>query len=43
VVKAATLSGSDNVLFRHNSVSGTVEAVPWKSEGVALNTDLHAN
>ena len=43
VVKAATLSGSDNVLFRRNSVSGTVEAVPWKSEGVALNTDLHAN
>jgi 2,3,4,5-tetrahydropyridine-2-carboxylate N-succinyltransferase len=43
VVKAATLSGSDNVLFRRNSVTGTVEAVPWKSEGVALNTDLHAN
>ena len=43
VVKAATLSGADNVLFRRNSVSGTVEAVPWKSEGVALNTDLHAN
>ena len=43
VVKAATLSGSDNVLFRRNSVTGTVEAVPWKREGVALNTDLHAN
>ena len=43
VVKAATLSGADNVLFRRNSVTGTVEAVPWKSEGVALNTDLHAN
>jgi 2,3,4,5-tetrahydropyridine-2-carboxylate N-succinyltransferase len=43
VVKAATLSGSDSVLFRRNSVSGTVEAVPWKREGVALNTDLHAN
>ena len=43
VIKAAELSGAGNVLFRRNSVSGTVEAVPWKSEGVALNTDLHAN
>jgi 2,3,4,5-tetrahydropyridine-2-carboxylate N-succinyltransferase len=43
VVKAVTLSGADNVLFRRNSVSGAVEAVAWKGEGIALNADLHAN
>ncbi len=43
VVKALTLSGTDNVLFRRNSVSGAIEAVPWKSEGIALNDDLHAH
>jgi 2,3,4,5-tetrahydropyridine-2-carboxylate N-succinyltransferase len=43
VVKAVELSGSRNILFRRNSVTGTVEAVPWKSEGIALNADLHAN
>ncbi|GAB3031532.1 2,3,4,5-tetrahydropyridine-2,6-dicarboxylate N-succinyltransferase [Nocardioides flavus (ex Wang et al. 2016)] len=43
VVKAATLSGVDNILFRRNSVSGAIEAVPWKGEGIALNAALHAN
>jgi 2,3,4,5-tetrahydropyridine-2,6-dicarboxylate N-succinyltransferase len=43
VVKAATLSGADNVLFRRNSVTGAIEAVPWQSDGVALNAALHAN
>jgi 2,3,4,5-tetrahydropyridine-2-carboxylate N-succinyltransferase len=43
VIKAADLSGSDNVLFRRNSVTGTVEAVPWQSDGITLNADLHAN
>ncbi|WP_373286193.1 2,3,4,5-tetrahydropyridine-2,6-dicarboxylate N-succinyltransferase [Marmoricola endophyticus] len=43
LVKAATLSGADNVLFRRNSVTGAVEAVAWRSEGVALNEALHAN
>jgi 2,3,4,5-tetrahydropyridine-2-carboxylate N-succinyltransferase len=43
VVKAAELSGADNVLFRRNSVTGAIEAVPWKSEGIALNAALHAN
>ena len=43
VVKALELSGASNVLFRRNSVSGAIEAVPWKSEGVALNAALHAN
>lgn len=43
VVKAAELSGASNVLFRRNSVSGAIEAVPWQGEGIALNADLHAN
>lgn len=43
VVKAGTLSGANNVLFRRNSVSGAIEAVPWKGSGIALNTDLHDN
>ena len=33
VVKAAELSGADNMLFRRNSVSGAIEAVPWKGDG----------
>ncbi|WP_395656954.1 2,3,4,5-tetrahydropyridine-2,6-dicarboxylate N-succinyltransferase [Nocardioides sp.] len=43
VIKAVELSGASNVLFRRNSVTGAVEAVPWKSDGVALNAVLHAN
>jgi 2,3,4,5-tetrahydropyridine-2-carboxylate N-succinyltransferase len=43
LVKALSLSGADNVLFRRNSVTGAVEAVPWHSDGVALNAALHAN
>lgn len=43
VVKALELSGASNVLFRRNSVSGAIEAVPWRSDGVALNAALHAN
>ncbi|MET0199569.1 2,3,4,5-tetrahydropyridine-2,6-dicarboxylate N-succinyltransferase [Rhodococcus sp. RS1C4] len=43
VVKAATLSGKSNLLFRRNSVSGAVEVVPWKGTGVELNAALHAN
>ncbi|QZY28473.1 2,3,4,5-tetrahydropyridine-2,6-dicarboxylate N-succinyltransferase [Nocardioides coralli] len=43
VVKAATLSGASNVLFRRNSVTGAIEAVPWQGEGIALNAALHAN
>ena len=33
VVKAAELSGADNVLFRRNSVTGAVEARPWDRRG----------
>ena len=43
VVKASELSGSSNVLFRRNSTTGAVEAVPWKGQGIELNADLHAN
>jgi 2,3,4,5-tetrahydropyridine-2,6-dicarboxylate N-succinyltransferase len=43
VIKAAELAGTDNVLFRRNSVTGAIEAVPWKGEGIELNVDLHAN
>jgi 2,3,4,5-tetrahydropyridine-2-carboxylate N-succinyltransferase len=43
VVKASELSGASNVLFRRNSTTGAVEAVPRRGEGIALNADLHAN
>ncbi|MEJ7794981.1 MAG: 2,3,4,5-tetrahydropyridine-2,6-dicarboxylate N-succinyltransferase [Nocardioides sp.] len=43
LVKASTLSGASNVLFRRNSVTGAIEAVPWQGHGIVLNTDLHAN
>ncbi|WP_300403506.1 2,3,4,5-tetrahydropyridine-2,6-dicarboxylate N-succinyltransferase [Nocardioides sp.] len=43
VIKALELSGLDNVLFRRNSVSGAIEAVPWKGSGVALNEALHSH
>ncbi|MGH3330750.1 MAG: 2,3,4,5-tetrahydropyridine-2,6-dicarboxylate N-succinyltransferase [Nocardioidaceae bacterium] len=43
VVKAAELSGADNVLFRRNSVTGSIEAVPWHGDGIELNAALHAN
>lgn len=43
VVKARELSGASNVLFRRNSVTGAIEAVPWQGKGIALNEALHAN
>ena len=43
VVKALDLSGGSHLLFRRNSVTGTVEVVPWRAGGVALNEALHAN
>jgi 2,3,4,5-tetrahydropyridine-2,6-dicarboxylate N-succinyltransferase len=41
--KALELSGASNVLFRRNSTTGAVEAVPWHGEGIVLNEALHAN
>jgi 2,3,4,5-tetrahydropyridine-2-carboxylate N-succinyltransferase len=43
VVKAAELSGADGLLFRRNSVTGAVEAVPRAGVTVELNAALHAN
>jgi 2,3,4,5-tetrahydropyridine-2-carboxylate N-succinyltransferase len=41
-VKAVELSGQDAWLFRRNSVTGAVEAVPRTGPGIALNPTLHA-
>jgi 2,3,4,5-tetrahydropyridine-2-carboxylate N-succinyltransferase len=42
-IKALELAGASNVLFRRNSLTGGVEAVPWKGQGIALNAALHSN
>ncbi|MEV7171177.1 2,3,4,5-tetrahydropyridine-2,6-dicarboxylate N-succinyltransferase [Streptomyces sp. NPDC090085] len=43
VVKALELSGADNILFRRNSVTGAVEARPYKANWGGLNEVLHSN
>jgi 2,3,4,5-tetrahydropyridine-2-carboxylate N-succinyltransferase len=43
LVKARELSGRDNLLFRRNSATGTVEVVERTGAGVELNAALHAN
>jgi 2,3,4,5-tetrahydropyridine-2,6-dicarboxylate N-succinyltransferase len=43
LVKAAELSGRDGLLFRRNSVTGALEAVPRDGDWGALNAALHAN
>ena len=43
VVKAAELSGRDNLLFWRNSVTGALEARPRTGAGIDLNAALHAN
>jgi 2,3,4,5-tetrahydropyridine-2,6-dicarboxylate N-succinyltransferase len=43
VVKARELSGSSNILFIRNSVSGAVEARDRAGTGITLNAALHAN
>ena len=42
-VKARELSGANNLLFRRNSVTGTVEVVKRDGTGITLNDALHAN
>jgi 2,3,4,5-tetrahydropyridine-2-carboxylate N-succinyltransferase len=42
-VKALELSGRSGILFRRNSLTGAVEAVPRTGTGIALNEALHAN
>lgn len=41
-VKALELSGVPNLLFRRNSLTGTVEALPRTGAGIVLNAALHA-
>ena len=43
VVKARELSGASGLLFRRNSLTGAVEAVPRTGTGIELNAALHAN
>ncbi|MBA2417247.1 MAG: 2,3,4,5-tetrahydropyridine-2,6-dicarboxylate N-succinyltransferase [Geodermatophilaceae bacterium] len=43
VVKAAELSGHSGLLFRRNSVTGALEALPRSGTWAGLNADLHAN
>ena len=42
-VKARELSGIDNMLFRRNSVTGTVEGLPRTGTWGGLNKALHQN
>ena len=41
-VKAASLSGVPNLLFRRNSLSGAVEVLTRSGQGIELNAALHA-
>jgi len=41
-VKAVELSGVPRLLFRRNSTSGAVEALPRSGAGISLNAALHA-
>jgi 2,3,4,5-tetrahydropyridine-2-carboxylate N-succinyltransferase len=43
VVKARALSGANGLLFRRNSKTGTVEALPRSGNWAGLNAALHAN
>lgn len=41
-VKAVELSGVPQLLFRRNSTTGAVEALPREGHGIVLNASLHA-
>jgi 2,3,4,5-tetrahydropyridine-2-carboxylate N-succinyltransferase len=43
IVKAASLSGANNVLFRRNSLDGCLEAVMREGSWGGLNSVLHSN
>jgi 2,3,4,5-tetrahydropyridine-2-carboxylate N-succinyltransferase len=43
VVKARELSGVDGMLFRRNSQTGAIEALPRTGSWGGLNAALHAN
>jgi 2,3,4,5-tetrahydropyridine-2-carboxylate N-succinyltransferase len=42
-VKARELSGANNLIFRRNSQSGALEALPKTGQWDGLNSILHAN
>ena len=42
-VKGREISGIDNMLFRRNSVTGTVEGLPRTGSWTGLNEALHLN
>ena len=42
-MKAAELSGADGLLFRRNSQTGAIEALPRSGSWSGLNAALHAN
>jgi tetrahydrodipicolinate N-succinyltransferase len=41
-VKARDLSGQSGLLFRRNSITGSVEAITRTGKWGSLSTDLHA-
>ena len=43
IVKASSLSGANNILFRRNSLDGCLEAVMREGSWGGLNSDLHSN
>jgi 2,3,4,5-tetrahydropyridine-2-carboxylate N-succinyltransferase len=43
IVKAMELSGADNLLFRRNSTTGTVEVLPRSGSWGGLNQALHSH
>ena len=43
IVKARTLSGAGGLLYRRNSQTGEVEALPRSVRWTGLNSVLHAN
>jgi len=43
IVKAGSLSGAHNLLFRRNSLSGGLEVVMRTGSWGGLNSVLHAN
>lgn len=42
-LKARELSGQNNLLFRRNSLTGTIEVVTRQGVGITLNESLHKN
>jgi 2,3,4,5-tetrahydropyridine-2-carboxylate N-succinyltransferase len=43
IVKARELSGASNILYRRNSTTGTVEALPNNAVWGGLNDVLHSH